>query len=75
MPNDGIDKFLSHELPSLKTKDIVIIANVAGENIDELCKIVEKASASDVDMIEVNLAAPNMQKGGSAFGACQIRLI
>lgn len=72
MPNDGIDKFLSDELPNLKTKDTVIIANIAGGNIDELCKIVEKTSGSDVDMLEVNLAAPNMQKGGSAFGTCQI---
>ncbi|MGN1089843.1 MAG: tRNA-dihydrouridine synthase, partial [Huintestinicola sp.] len=72
LQNPGIDKFISTELPYLKTKGTVIIANIAGSNEDEYRQVAEKLDATDVDMIEVNISCPNVKAGGAAFGvSCQ----
>jgi dihydroorotate dehydrogenase (NAD+) catalytic subunit len=68
LQNPGIDHFIAHELPYLKTKDTVIIANMAGSTIDGYREVAEKLDATDVDMIEVNISCPNVKAGGAAFG-------
>ena len=68
LQNPGIDKFIKVELPNLKTKDTVIIANIAGSTYDECVEICQKLEATDVDMIELNISCPNVKQGGAAFG-------
>ncbi len=68
LQNPGIDHFIEHELPWLKTKDTVVIANIAGADIDEYAQIAAKLDSTDVDMIEVNISCPNVKAGGAAFG-------
>ncbi len=68
LQNPGIDHFISTELPYLKTKDTVVIANIAGSHEDEYVEIVRKLDKTDVDMIEVNISCPNVKAGGAAFG-------
>lgn len=68
LQNPGIDHFISTELPNLKTKDTVVIANIAGSTADEYREIAEKLESTDVDMIEVNISCPNVKAGGAAFG-------
>ena len=68
LQNPGIDHFIKIELPNLKTKDTVIIANIAGSTADEYREIAEKLENTDVDMIEVNISCPNVKAGGAAFG-------
>ncbi len=68
LQNPGIDHFIKIELPNLKTKDTVIIANIAGSTADEYREIAEKLDKTDVDMIEVNISCPNVKAGGAAFG-------
>lgn len=68
LQNPGIDHFIRIELPNLKTKDTVIIANIAGSTAEEYRKIAEKLNGTDVDMIEVNISCPNVKAGGAAFG-------
>ena len=68
LQNPGIDHFISTELPNLKTKDTVVIANIAGSTADEYKEIAEKLEGTDVDMIEVNISCPNVKAGGAAFG-------
>ncbi|MBQ4310973.1 MAG: dihydroorotate dehydrogenase [Oscillospiraceae bacterium] len=68
LQNPGIDHFISEELPYLKTKDIAVIANMAGRDIEGYRVIAEKLDSTDVDMIEVNISCPNVKAGGAAFG-------
>lgn len=68
LQNPGIDHFIEHELPYLKTKDTVIIANMAGSTADGYREVAEKLDGTDVDMIEVNISCPNVKAGGAAFG-------
>ncbi len=68
LQNPGIDKFISTELPYLKTKGTVVIANIAGSTADEYREVALKLDSTDVDMIEVNISCPNVKAGGAAFG-------
>ncbi len=68
LQNPGFDTFLEEDMPFLRTKDTVLIANVAGSCLEDYCKIVEKVSDIDIDMIELNISCPNVKEGGVAFG-------
>ena len=48
LQNPGIDHFIVEELPYLKTKDTVIIANIAGSTADEYREIAEKLDSTDL---------------------------
>jgi dihydroorotate dehydrogenase (NAD+) catalytic subunit len=69
LQNPGVDEFIANELKWLKQHDTVIIANIAGNTIEDYCLMAEKVSAAGVDMIELNISCPNVKKGGLAFGA------
>ncbi len=68
LQNPGIDYFIENELPYLKTKGTVIIANIAGSTAGEYREVAEKLDKTDIDMIEVNISCPNVKAGGAAFG-------
>ncbi|MDR3217351.1 MAG: dihydroorotate dehydrogenase [Clostridiaceae bacterium] len=68
LQNPGIEYFLKNELPYLRTRGTVIIANIAGSTVDDYREIAEKAGESAVDMLELNISCPNVKEGGVAFG-------
>ncbi|MEE0857091.1 MAG: dihydroorotate dehydrogenase [Ruminococcus sp.] len=68
LQNPGVDVFIREDLPWLKKQNTVIIANIAGNTIEEYCKMAEKLSETDVDMIELNISCPNVKHGGVQFG-------
>jgi dihydroorotate dehydrogenase (NAD+) catalytic subunit len=68
LQNPGVDYFIEHDLPWLREQGTVIIANIAGNTPEDYCKMAEKLSASDVDMIELNISCPNVKQGGVQFG-------
>ena len=68
LQNPGIDHFINVELPYLKTKDTVVIANIAGSTAEECVEIARKLESTNVDMIELNISCPNVKQGGVAFG-------
>ena len=68
LQNGGIDKFLNYELPNLMTKDIRIIANIAGSTVEECALLASRLNGTAVDMIELNISCPNVKHGGAAFG-------
>ncbi len=68
LQNPGVDHFIKNDLPWLKEQDTVIIANIAGNSYEDYCKMAEKLSDTDVDMIELNISCPNVKSGGVQFG-------
>lgn len=68
LQNPGVRYFIKNELPRLKKMGAVIIANIAGETIEEYCAVAEILSETDVDLFELNISCPNVKKGGAAFG-------
>lgn len=68
LQNPGIDKFISEELPRMKTLGTNIIANVGGGCMEDYEEAIEKLRGTDIDMIELNISCPNVKSGGMAFG-------
>lgn len=64
LDNDGIDHFLDHHLPYLRTLPTAILGNVAGEDEDEFVELTAKMSrAAGVAGVELNLSCPNVSGG------------
>lgn len=68
LQNPGLESFLKDYLPSLSNENTVLIANIAGNTVEEYCEMAKRLSASDIDIIELNISCPNVKKGGLAFG-------
>lgn len=68
LQNPGVDAFIEYELPELKQYTCKVIANIAGNTVEDYCQMAEKLSDSDVDMLEMNISCPNVKEGGVAFG-------
>lgn len=72
LQNPGVDQFLSTYLPWLTQQDTVVIANIAGNSVDEYERMAELINESDVDIVELNISCPNVKHGGVNFGtACE----
>ena len=67
LQNPGVDAFLRDDLAFLKSKNIAVIANVAGKTLDDYAGGCGKLDGK-VDMIELNISCPNVKCGGMAFG-------
>jgi len=68
LQNPGVKEFIKNELPFLKGFDTVIIANIAGNTIEEYCELAEILSDTDIDAFELNVSCPNVKEGCVAFG-------
>jgi dihydroorotate dehydrogenase (NAD+) catalytic subunit len=68
LQNGGVRKFLDYELPNLLTKDLRIIANIAGGSVEECAELASLINPTAVDMVELNISCPNVKQGGAAFG-------
>ncbi|MHB1392063.1 MAG: dihydroorotate dehydrogenase [Clostridia bacterium] len=67
LQNPGVEYFLDKELPFLRQYDVAVIANIAGNTVEEYCRITNRLG-SHVDGIELNISCPNVKEGGVAFG-------
>lgn len=68
LQNPGVHAFIKDEIPFLRQFDTAIIANIAGNTIEEYCEMAEILSDADIDAIELNVSCPNVKKGCVAFG-------
>ena len=68
LQNPGIEHFIKVDLPALKDSGTVLIANIAGNTLEDYCFMAEKINNTAVDMVELNISCPNVKKGGAAFG-------
>lgn len=68
LQNPGVDVFIEEDLPWLLEKKLAIIVNIAGNTIDDYCRMAEKLAPTGVHMLEMNISCPNVKEGGVAFG-------
>ncbi len=68
LQNPGVEGFLKNDLPLLENTDTVVIANIAGSQIEDYIETVRRLQGSSVDMIEMNISCPNVKEGGVSFG-------
>jgi dihydroorotate dehydrogenase (NAD+) catalytic subunit len=68
LDNDGIDHFIAHHLPYLRTLPTAVIANIAGKTADEFSAMAAKLAphAEGLAAVELNLSCPNVA-GGTDF--------
>lgn len=68
LQNPGVDAFIRDDLPFLKKQNTVVIANIAGSQVEDYVETVRRLQGSGVDMIELNISCPNVKEGGVSFG-------
>lgn len=68
LQNPGVDHFIKNDLHWLKEQNTVVIANIAGNTVEEYCAMAEKLSDTEVDFVELNISCPNVKSGGVQFG-------
>lgn len=74
LQNPGVDHIINHELKELEKYDVPIIANVAGDDIDDYVYVAKRISqAKNVVALELNISCPNVKNGGIQFGTdCEV---
>lgn len=64
LDNDGIDHFIAHHLPYLRTLPTAIIPNIAGKTEAEFVEMAtQMAREEGIAAIELNLSCPNVSGG------------
>ena len=64
LDNDGIEHFLHHHLPYLRTLPTAVIANIAGKNEQEFVDMAEMiGKETGLAALELNLSCPNVSGG------------
>jgi dihydroorotate dehydrogenase (NAD+) catalytic subunit len=67
LDNDGIDHFIEHHLPYLKTLPTAVVGNIAGKTVDEFLAMAEQIGKTQgLAGLELNLSCPNVA-GGTDF--------
>lgn len=69
LENPGIEVFLQEYLPALMEDGVTIVANIAGNSVDEyalITKIIDNHPG--IAAIELNISCPNVKQGGMQFG-------
>lgn len=68
LDNDGIDAFLKHHLPYLRTIGCPSIVSIAGRSIEDFEEMARQLEVTDgIAAIELNVSCPNVS-GGVDFG-------
>src|SRR5881398_2728767 len=64
LDNDGIEHFIHHHLPYLRSLPTAIIANIAGKTEDEFVEMAEVIGREKgLAALELNLSCPNVSGG------------
>jgi len=64
LDNDGIDHFIAHHLPYLRTLPTAIIPNIAGKTAEEFVEMAAKIGQEPgLAGLELNLSCPNVSGG------------
>ncbi len=65
LDNDGLEHFLSHHLPYLRTLPTAILGNIAGKTEDEFVEMAQRVGDAGEGLagLELNLSCPNVSGG------------
>ena len=65
LDNDGLEHFLTHHLPYLRTLPTAIIGNIAGKTEDEFVQMASRIheAGQGLAALELNLSCPNVSGG------------
>jgi dihydroorotate dehydrogenase (NAD+) catalytic subunit len=64
LDNDGIEHFITHHLPYLRTVGSAVIANIAGEDENQFVAMAEMlGNEPGLTAIELNISCPNVSHG------------
>lgn len=67
LDNDGLEHFIAHHLPYLRTLPTALIGNIAGKTEDEFIAMAERIGGEPgLAALELNLSCPNVS-GGADF--------
>ena len=69
LANVGLEVFITHKMPFLRTLPSAVIVNVAGATDADYEQVVEALEGVErVDAFEINVSCPNVKHGGLALG-------
>lgn len=69
LENPGVEVFLQEYLPYLYEKNVTVIANIAGNTIEEYALLASRLEGQPgIAGIELNISCPNVKQGGLQFG-------
>jgi dihydroorotate dehydrogenase (NAD+) catalytic subunit len=69
LENPGVEIFLNEYLPYLVEREVTVIANIAGNTIEEYAIIASMMEGHHgIAGIELNISCPNVKHGGLQFG-------
>jgi dihydroorotate dehydrogenase (NAD+) catalytic subunit len=64
LDNDGIEAFIEHHLPYLKTLPTAVVVSVAGRNYEEFVEMAARLDGqAGVAALELNISCPNVSGG------------
>jgi len=68
LQNPGADHFINVTLEEIRKLDTVLIANIAGNTVDDYCQMAQRLAETNINMLELNISCPNVKEGGVHFG-------
>lgn len=68
LQNIGVEAFIKDKLPLLEKREVVVIANIFGNTLEEYVEIARLLAATSVPALELNISCPNVKAGGMEFG-------
>lgn len=64
LQNKGVEAFVAEELPRLRQMKTRVIVNIVGHTQDDYVGMAKRLAREDgIDMLEVNLSCPNVERG------------
>ncbi|MCK4509618.1 MAG: dihydroorotate dehydrogenase [Desulfuromonadales bacterium] len=69
LQNVGIDAFIKHKMPYLRTVNTPVIANFFGNTLEEYGEVAKRLNdIPEIAAAELNISCPNVKQGGIVFG-------
>ncbi|MDY0042019.1 MAG: dihydroorotate dehydrogenase [Desulforhabdus sp.] len=69
LENVGLENFIKHKLPYLRTRQVPVIVNIFGSVLEEYAELGSRLDKVDgIAALEINISCPNVKQGGMVFG-------